>query len=199
MRLDQGVTFGAKVCAIVFMMFGCVAEPPAVGEAAGHVPNLNLPPVSLGRSLSLSQIVTGIYDDQTRSMRFQIEIEDNKLVIVALSHFGTTLFILQQEGEQIVVEADVGSLNGIDPGWVLFDLQITYWPGERLEPALSGQRMRLEDEPQSGIRRVFGPREKLMVEVRYFDGFLVPGDIAIDHFDRPYRLLINAFEPGGKS
>ena len=199
MRHDQGVAFGAMVCVTAFVMFGCAAQPPAVEEAAGHAPNLNLTPESLGRSLSLSQIVTGTYGDRRRSMRFEIEIESNKLVVAALSHFGATLFTLRQEGEKVVVEAYADELNGIDPSWMLFDLQVTYWPGERLERALSKQRMRLEDEPKSGIRRVFGPREELVMEVRYLEGFLVPGDITIDHFDRPYRLLIDALEPGESS
>ena len=198
MRHDQGVAFGAMVCVTAFVMFGCAAQPPAVEEAAGHAPNLNLPPESLGRSLSLSQIVTGTYGDQTRSMRFEVEIEiaSNKLVVVALSHFGVTLFVLRQEGKKVLVEAYTDELDGIEPSWVLFDLQVTYWPGERLGRALSRQHMRLEDEPKSGVRRVFGSREELIMEVRYLDGFLVPGDITIDHFDRPYRLLIDALEPG---
>jgi len=187
------------VCIAAFVIFGCVAQPPTVEEAAGHAPNLNLPPESLGRSLSLTQIVTGIYDGQTRSMRFEIKIENNKLVAAALSHFGATLFILQQEGEKVVVEVYADELNGIDPSWMLFDLQVTYWPGERLEQALSRQRMRLEDEPKSGVRRIFGPRDELVMEVRYLDGFLIPGDIAIDHFDYPFRLLIDALEPGKNS
>ena len=199
MRHDQGVTFGAMVWITAIVMAGCVARPPAVEEAAGHAPNLNLPPESLERSLSLSQIVTGTYGDQTRSMRFEIEIESNKLVVAALSHFGVTLFVLRQEDKEVLVEPYTDVLDGIDPSWVLFDLQVTYWPGERLEPALSKQRMRLEDEPKSGVRRVFGSREELVMEVRYLDGFLVPGDIAIDHFDRPYRLRIDALEPGDGS
>jgi archaeosine-15-forming tRNA-guanine transglycosylase len=82
---------------------------------------------------------------------------------------------------------------------MLFDLQLTYWPGEGLERALSMQRMRLEDEPKNSVRRVFGPEGELVMEVRYLDGFLAPGDISIDHFDRPYRLLINTLEPGKNS
>lgn len=199
MQRDRGVTLGAKACLAAIVMFGCVAQPPAVEEAAGHAPRLNLPPESLGRSLSLSQIVTGTYGDQTRSMRFEIEIESNTLVVAALSHFGATLFILRQEGEKVVIEAYAEQLDGIDPGWMLFDLQVTYWPGGRLERALSSQQMRLEDEPKSGVRRVFGPRDELVMEVRYLDGFLVPGNIAIDHFDRPYRLVIDALEPGDDS
>ncbi len=199
MRHDQGVTFGAMVWVTAFVMAGCVARPSAVEEAAGHAPNLNLPPESLGRSLSLSQIVTGTYGDQTRSMRFEIEIESNKLVVAALSHFGGTLFVLRQEDKEVLVEAYTDEFDSIDPSWVLFDLQVTYWPGERLERALSKQRMRLEDEPKSGIRRVFGSREELVMEVRYLEGFLVPGDIAIDHFDRPYRLLIDTLGPGESS
>ncbi len=201
MRHDRGVTFGAMVWVTALVMFGCVAGPPAAEEAAGDAPNLNLPPESLGRSLSLSQIVTGTYGDRTRSMRFEVEIEiaSNKLVVVALSHFGVTLFVLRQEGKKVLVDAYTDELDGIDPSWVLFDLQVTYWPGERLERALSKQHMRLEDEPKSGVRRVFGSREELIMEVRYLDGFLVPGDITIDHFDRPYRLLIDALEPGESS
>ncbi len=201
MRHDRGVTFGAMVWVTALVMFGCVAGPPTAEEAAGNAPNLNLPPESLGRSLSLSQIVTGTYGDQTRSMRFEVEIEiaSNKLVVVALSHFGVTLFVLRQEGKKVLVEAYTDELDGIEPSWVLFDLQVTYWPGERLGRALSRQHMRLEDEPKSGVRRVFGSREELIMEVRYLDGFLVPGDIAIDHFDRPYRLLIDALEPGENS
>jgi hypothetical protein len=180
-------------------MFGCAAFSPAIDGTAGHAPNLDLSPESLGRSLSLSQIVTGTYGDQTQSMRFEIEIEGNMLVIAALSHLGATLFVLRQEGDKIVVDAYAGELNGIDPSWMLFDLQVTYWPGEGLERALSMQRMRLEDEPKNSVRRVFGPEGELVMEVRYLDGFLAPGDISIDHFDRPYRLLINTLEPGKNS
>jgi len=193
-RRIQGLAF----CVIASVMFGCAALSPAI-EGAGHAPNLDLPPESLGQSLSLSQIVTGTYGDQTRSMRFEIEIEGNKLVIAALSHLGATLFVLRQEGDKIVVDAYAGELDGIDPSWMLFDLQVTYWPGERLGRALSMQRMRLEDEPKNSVRRVFGPRGELVMEVRYLDGFLAPGDISIDHFDRPYRLLIDTLEPGKNS
>ena len=196
-RLIGFATWRSLVCLTAFALVGCVAQLPAIEEgAAGYPPNLKLPPESLGRSLSLSQIVTGIEGDQMRSVRFEIEIESesNRLVVACLSHFGETLFLLRQDGTKVAIETFTDGFYGINPSWMLFDLQVTYWPSERLGLALSKQRMRLENEPKSGVRRVYGRRGELMMEVRYIEGFLVPGDIVIDHFDPPYHLLINALE-----
>jgi len=189
------------ICIAAFTLLGCVAQPTTIAETATQAPRLNLTPKSLGRSLSLSQIVTGTFGDRTRSMRFEIEIENESdtLVVAALSHFGAVLFVLRQAGEKFIVEAYTDEIGGADPRWLLFDLQVTYWPGERLGQALSEQGIMLEDQPENGIRRVFGPLENLMLEVRYLDGFLVPGDIAIERFDPPYRLLIDTLETGKNS
>jgi len=198
-RFDRLAGWGVLACAMAFALGGCATQPPKNVSAASRPPDLNLPPDSLGRRLSLSQIVTGTFDNQTRSMRFEIEIDNNVLVIAGLSHFGATLFVLRQEGEQITAEAYSDNLYGIDPSWMLFDLKVTYWPAGRLGLALSQRQMRLEDVPDNGLRRVYGPGERLVMEVHYLDGFLTPGQISITHFDRPYRLFINAIEPGKNS
>lgn len=155
---------------------------------------LSLPPESLGRSLSLSQLVTGEYDGQIYKMRYELDITPARLAMVGLSPLGVTVFTIVEEKGELAIETLVKGEAAFDPRYTLFDLYLTYWPSEVLQAALSKIRMRLDETTDGSVRRVRGADGELIAEVTYPPKHKKNGEIIIQHFDFPYRLRIETLK-----
>ena len=180
--------------ALVVMATACAGTPPREADVKETPRFLYLPPESLGRSLSLSQLVTGEYGDQIYTMRYEVDITPARLAIVGLSPLGVTLFTVVQEQGKTAIETQVKEHEALDPRYTLFDLYLTYWPREALQAALSPLRMRLDENTDGSVRRVRGPDGEVIAEIAYPPKGLKKGEIVIQHFDFPYRLRIVTLE-----
>lgn len=174
-------------------VMGCATPPP---DSPAKPPSrfLSLSPASLGRSLSLSQIVLGDHDGREYRMRFELDITPARLAIVGLSPLGVTLFTIVRENGALSVKTPTKGLNIFDPRYMLFDLYLTYWPMKALQPALSRIRMRLEETSDRRIRRLRELDDTLIAEIKYPSRNSKTERIIIQHFDIPYRLRIETLE-----
>ncbi len=175
----------------------CAGTPPREADVKEAPVFLSMPPQSLGRSMALSQLVTGEYDDQIHKMRYEVEVTPARLAVVGLSPLGVTLFTLVQEQGELTIETWAKEKAAFDPRYTLFDLYLTYWPREALQTALSSLRMRLDEDSDGSVRRVRGLDGALIATVAYPPDNLKKGEIVIQHFDVPYRLRIVTFEASG--
>ncbi len=166
-------------------------------ETSRNMPEyLSLSPASLGRSLSLSQLVTGEYDGQTHKMRFELDITPKRLAIVGLSPLGMTLFTIVREGEKLSVEAPQKDRMPFDPRNILSDIHLTYGPVEILQPALSRLKIRVELSTNGSVRRILGLDGELLVEIKYPANRHDKDEIIIRHYDLPYQLRVETLTTG---
>ena len=179
------------ILATILIVTACAGtSPPKDVEKVSPPPFLSLSPASLGRSLSLSQLVTGEHDGKIYKIRYELDITPDRIAIVGLSPLGVTLFTILQENGQLTTEQHIKRQVGFDLRYTLFDLYLTYWPRGILQAALPRIRMQLYEATDGSIRRVRDMRGEMIAEITYPPEHARKGEIIIQHFNIPYRLRI---------
>jgi len=185
----RGLTL-ALACALVACdLVGCAQVPPPREEPSPLL-SLDLPPVSLGRRLALSQVVIGEFDGRTESLRFEVDVSASRLAIVGLTHLGAPLFTLIDEAGDVRVEAYLGEAFPFDPRYLLTDFQLTYWPAPALRPALQTKGLTLEEAADGRTRRIVTGAGAPIVAISYPHTSDDGGEIVLKHYDHPYLLRI---------
>lgn len=183
------------IITVLLLATACVQTAPLEPILEDTRQPLLLAPDSLGHSLSLSQLVTGEYGDQTYQLRYEVEITPSRLAIVGLSPLGITLFTLVHENDELTVETHTGDGAAFDPRYTLFDLYLTHWPLEALQSALAPLSMKIMENADGSIRRILGSDGNSIAQINYPPA-TEGGEIIILHFDFPYRLRIVTLEAG---
>jgi hemin uptake protein HemP len=175
---------------VTIILTACVATPP-IDTAKNQQFRLPvLAPASLGRSLSLSQLINGDYNGQTYRLRYETEISTTRLAVAVLSPLGVTLSTIVQENGELAIETYVKEKVAFDPRYTLFDLYLTYWPSETLRDALAPLGMQLVDSANGLGREVETANGNVIAKVVYPSKNKGNSEIIIQHFDIPYRLRI---------
>jgi hypothetical protein len=189
---DKRMSMIASACGFVFLAVAGCANAPAPDKFSPEP--LSLSPGSLGRSLSLSQLVTGEYEGRTTKMRVEVEVTPQRLVIAGLSELGVTLFTLEQgEGEAVVTRL-AEEQTRYDPRSMLFDLYLTYWPTQPLRDALSDRSMGLQEDPDGKSRTVFSANGEKLAKVVYPEDSDFGAETVIQHYNFPYRIRVVTLE-----
>ena len=130
------ITWAAMVPTILLLAGGCAqsgaetAAPPAPDKPIAHRDGLPLQDAaSFGRKISLVQSVEGRYEGLAWEMLTQIEIDDTRLAVAALSPLGLRLFSVVLEGGEITYTPGAHPLPPIEPRTMLADIQAALWPG----------------------------------------------------------------------
>ncbi len=174
----------------VLLAIAACAQLPPPPERAGPLLEPPLPPASLGRDLAQSEVVTGEFGDRSYSMRVELEITPERLVVVGLSHLGVPLFTLEQTAADLRVQSSAPGPLPLDPAWMLSDLQLVHWPAGVLADALAARGLRLDDRPGDRRRRAVDPDGRPLVEIVYPMPGAEPAVTTVRHLDHPYRLQI---------
>ncbi|MGD1879200.1 MAG: DUF3261 domain-containing protein [Kiloniellaceae bacterium] len=188
-----------KLIAMVVLaagLTGCVqAVPEDAQEAERGVPLLSTPllPGSLGHALSLSQIVTAEFNGEQRSLRVEVDITADRMVMVGLSLIGAPLFTLELDSQGLRASTLEGAALPFDPRHILSDFQLAHWPREQIARELSRHGNRLLPGTDAAGREIYGPQRQLLVKIDYPPAG-GDGDLIIQHFDRPYQLQIHTIE-----
>jgi hypothetical protein len=171
-------------------MTACAGTPPSGSADRNPAYLLTLSPASLGRDLSLSQIVIGDHEGQSYKMRFEVEITPARLAVVGISPLGITLFTLVHErGGQPAVTQLKGKFP-FDPRHILFDLYLTYWPTKVFHTALTAHSLHLDEDEAGLVRRVSRPNGDVIAEITRLPAGKSNGETVIHHYDTPYQLRI---------
>jgi len=152
----------------------------------------NLSPASLGYDAALSQVVTGELLGEGKSLRFELEVTGNTLVLVGLTHTGIPLFTLRQDGADRSFDSTVPPDSALNPAYLLADIKLAYWPSEALNLTLGPLRMRVYERVEHGARhRVLKDESgQTIAEVLYPPGGPTKGNLILRRYDIPYRLRI---------
>src|SRR3546814_1029663 len=118
--------------AIVFLAVGLVScAHPTAQQAVQPLLKDPLLPATLGYHLSMSQVVASQYGGETRSLRVEVEISAERLVMVGVSHIGVPLFTLELDGQGLRTTALSAEALPFDPRYILSDFQLAHWPDRK--------------------------------------------------------------------
>lgn len=182
------------VLVAALLLAACARHDP--GGATSPLLGLDLPPQSFGGDLRLTQQVTGTFDGERHSVRFETEIAGERLVMAAFTHLGVPLFVLEEDGSGIHFENLSGGELPFDPRFMLADFKIANWPTASLAPALAEEGLHLDNDAGT-LRRVTTMGGTAVMEVR--GSATDPKGQFIEHFDHPYVLEIVTLQGGAES
>lgn len=115
---------------MVLMLAACAGLPQARTP-----PLLHLSPASLGRELALVQRLEIRVGAQSRTFDVALEIDANELRVVMLQ-FGQTVARLVWDGHQLQQQLAPGWPAVISAAQVLNDLQMLWWPTDKIRAVL---------------------------------------------------------------
>lgn len=95
-----------------------------------------LAPDTLGASVQARQEVIATRGGEQHSLQVALKVDAASLTMIGLSPLGQRLFTLTWDGQDARLVTHIENLEGIDPEWILADLQMTYWPLAPLRTAL---------------------------------------------------------------
>ena len=124
-----------------------------------------LPAASLGHSHSAQQIVRAAFADNEATMQCVVDITPQHMSVVALNAMGLRLFSIRVENGETTVERMPGVPEQIQPERILSDIQLAYWPLEKLQQAYRGSAWQVS-EPFASTRRLKHDG-RLIAEVHY--------------------------------
>lgn len=177
--------------ALLLALAGCLGARGPAAPSETPLVGLSLPPSELERGFRLSQVVTGESRGRVYSLRVELEVTPERLVMIGLTHVGVTLFTLEQDAGGTHLDTPGIEQFPFDPRYMLLDVKLTWWPSDILNEALRPLAMRLKMDDLGRRRRILGPAGTPVVEIDFPAGDLTDGDISLRHYDLPYQLRIN--------
>lgn len=193
-KRDESVLGVLWAMGMFLLVSGCAGTQPEKPPVKPVPQFLSLSPESLGRSLSLSQLIIGEYGGRSYKVRVEVDVTPERLAMVGLSPLGITLFtLIHDQGRPAVISNNVGQAR-FDPRNVLFDLYLTYWPISVLKMALEPLSLTIEEGTETAKRRIFRQDGFLVAEVVFPPIDRKGEEIVIQHFDFPYRVRIRTLE-----
>ncbi|HUC64088.1 MAG TPA: DUF3261 domain-containing protein [Stellaceae bacterium] len=132
-----------------FALFGCSSAPPPEREAQ-IAPDLRFripSPGELGYSISAEQLVTAHYRGDVQTFEAHLSVSPQRLVLIGFDPFGRRAFTLTSGNGSTSFDAAPGLPKGLEPGNILADVAIVYWPDAAVERGLpSSAELRSRDD-----------------------------------------------------
>lgn len=109
-------------------------------------------PADLGLDIQLTQIVTSQVNDLPQVMLAAWSIEDEKMSLVGLTVTGQEILRLQYDGKELIEEYSPLLNVPINGRIVISQIQLAYWPFDKIEQQLKGTSWKLlQDDQQRNI------------------------------------------------
>ncbi len=178
---------------IVALVTGCAETAPERNMESVLLRTL-LTPASLGKNLTLSQLVVAEFLDQKQSFHAEVEVTPARMVVVGLTSLGVPIFTLEQDIREVKVALPGDDTLPFNPRHILSDFQIAYWPEATLREKFQAVGLAVRETSTQGGREIVTADGEVLVKVTYLGNDGSAGDIMIEHFDPPYRLHIKTFE-----
>ncbi|MEZ9700315.1 DUF3261 domain-containing protein [Vibrio sp. 10N.261.46.E12] len=187
------VTFATLVGILLTACSMVSQQPTGASVSIDNDTELALPlPADLGYSLTASQLISAIWQDDTQQLPVQVEVTPDKVVLAGFSSWGTRILSLQYQNQAIETQV----LSGLgatlpQPEQVLFNLMLTLWPAEAWAQPLQGIGWHLVDTDNS--RTVFDDKKQAIIRIDYQAEPNTPkttGNIVFKHFTQGYTITI---------
>lgn len=125
-----------------------------------------LAPASLSRSLVATQRVQGRDGDRQFVLLCQLEVDEQRLAMVATTPMGSTLFSIIYSGDTLVTDVSPLLPTQFQPKYVLIDFQLVFWPLDVLNASLSREGLKVVENP-IGQRRFVQRNGEVLIEINY--------------------------------
>ena len=109
-----------------------------------------------------------------------------------MSDFGTNLFSLNYTEEQKLSLnfSQNASSSVINPEYILTDLQLVYWPIEKIQNNITGPLIVYEKNKNKKYHRIFYEYEKTIIQISYSRKDIWNADIHYQNFEKNYEYFI---------
>ncbi|HBM88003.1 MAG TPA: hypothetical protein DD437_05635 [Rhodobiaceae bacterium] len=185
---------------IVALVGACTPQQDYVRASDARSALTGLSPGSLGSDLAVSQLVTGELLGEGNSVRFELVVDSDQLVLVALTPTGVPLFSVKQTGRDIAVEYMSQKASSLSPEFLIADVKFAYWPIETLNLAIGPFRSRVSEDQVNGVRHreLRDELGQMIVEATYPHADVPTGELVLRRYDIPYRLRVRSLSsPAG--
>lgn len=145
-------------------------------------------PNPFGNNVTLSQTITGTFGEKERSLRFEVELRSDRLVMLALTHIGVPVFSIEYDGKDAQIQHFVSAADQIDPYWILNDFLLVYWPEIELSKALVSTGYKLEVGQKE--RAMLDGSGHIAVMVTYLTPHMLGSDVNLDNYQLHYSLKV---------
>jgi len=117
---------------------GCATSPPPSAEVdlAPHFPFHVPSPAELGYSITTEQLVTAHYRGSVQTFEAHLSVTPQRLLLIGFDPFGRRAFTVTSTDGAISFNAAPGVPQGINPGNILADIAIVYWPAASVRRGL---------------------------------------------------------------
>jgi len=139
----------------ILLLSGCALfDAPRSTPLPGGAQWQLLSPDQLGRSISVTQRVTGNFNGQSVALLFYLEVTPDRLALVGTTPDGSELFSLEKTASALNVHATPLLPKQLRPEMVLADLQMAFWPAAAIEKNLRDTDLQLREQNEAvGMRR----------------------------------------------
>lgn len=117
---------------------GCATSLPPGAEVdlAPHFPFHVPSPGELGYSITAEQLVTAHYRGDVQTFEAHLSVSPQRLLLIGFDPFGRRAFTVTSTHGAISFDAAPGLPKGINPGNILADIAIVYWPAASVRRGL---------------------------------------------------------------
>ena len=199
MRLSfptSSVFHAAMATITAVLLTACASAPvtPATPTAPPTLPSarlhLQLPPATLGASISLQQHLTVERDGRTDDLDTVLEIEPDHLDLVGLA-FGQRVMTLHYDGKDLKTWRHFMLPKEVQGDDVLQDVQLTLWPADAIRAVLPAG-WTLQEDTGPDLQRTLRLHDEVIAQIDYPDRKRWGGKVVLSNLRYRYRLTIQS-------
>ncbi len=155
-----------------------------------------LSPADLGYSIAVQQLIRFQLANDSQQMLVQLTVTPERLELFAFDGFSTPLFKLDYDGEKLNQKSFVPQLDESMAQFILADIQLVYWPLERLNQQLSKQSLEVKEQVcESALRcRMLYQQQRVVSEVKYRGSQLWQDEVSLKNQLANYQIDIVSLE-----
>jgi hypothetical protein len=138
---------------------------------------------------SAEQVIRAVYGAQTITLRTAVQLDTAGLKVVGVNATGQRLFTVSWDGKTVAVDKGAFVPDAVQPGRVLADLQLAFWPLASVREMFAAQGLEVS-EPFAGVRRL-QRGAALVSEVHYTTADPWSGRLWLVNFEHDYSLTVD--------
>lgn len=191
--------FSLLACALWLLQACASSTPPPDGDQAliapGHV--LALPtPADFGRRTDVAQLVTVNWQDQTFAFEARISITQQQVVIAGIDGMGRRAMTITWNDSGISQHAASWLPRALQPGPMLVDIVVLYWPEDAVRRALAAAGATLTADASHRTVLIEG-KPVLEAEYLFAPGAAWPNKVRYRNLAWGYSMEIESVESNG--
>lgn len=156
-----------------------------------------LPPVTLGKAISASQVFRSTLRRKKVVFYVQLEVEATRVVMVGLTPIGARLFTIMYQRGRVEYQPAPFFKAPLQPKHILADFQLTFWPLTRVKEQLSKGHLEVKEEAKHKrrIRRYTYKNGREVIRITYTNpDDLWKGQVHFHHLERGYTFSVKTVQ-----